>query len=86
MLTEDQIATIREETVSAIVENCRNDDSYLHNVIGHYVDTFEPEEQTEFISSERDQILNILGFDPETGEAYVEDECCTVGFPESQGE
>lgn len=85
MLTETQIETIRNEALESIMQ----EQGSIRGYLGAYLDTFEPSEMTEFISGDPDVVLNILGFDPDTGESYAkddDDDACTVGYPESQGD
>lgn len=74
-LTVLQREQIRDAALSALDEDIRNDGGYIRGVLRSYVEKLDVPDQLECISSNDDyQIVKVLGFVPETGEPFTEDE------------
>jgi hypothetical protein len=73
MLTQNQKDRIREQAIDAMFTDCQQDDGYLHDLLENYFAMTPEEDRWTLLSSEKECAAELLGFDPETGEACEDD-------------
>lgn len=74
MLTDDQRKAVHKAAVETIVDDCLASRRYTTSVVEAWVKDMSFEEKLYEISGDPQCQKEVLGFDPETGEEYDEEQ------------
>ncbi len=72
-LTDEQKAVIHRMAVDDIAVDCINSTQYSRSVVEAWVNGMTLQDKLDTISSDHECQRDMLGFDPKTGEPYIED-------------
>lgn len=73
MITDKQKAAIRAQAVDVAQEDAQQNSDYLLSIIEAWVDSHDHIGQAEVCSSDRDMWPMLFDFNPETGDAWVDE-------------